>query len=119
FPGALAWSGPGDVRAWRMAHLEGILNGLTLIGVAAVGSELALGERAQAVVAWALVVTAWGNMIASLIGPRTGGRGLQFGHGGATSLMYVLFVVAVAAVVIAMALVCRGAFRAASAPAAQ
>jgi len=115
FPGALDWTGPGDVRAWRMAHLEGILNGLTLIGVAAVGSQLALGERAQAIVAWALVVTAWGNMIASLIGPLSGGRGLEFGHGAANSLMYLLFVVAVAAVVVAMALVCRGAFRAASA----
>src|SRR5262249_46368507 len=33
FPGAIDWTGSTDVRAWRMAHLEGILNGLTLIGV--------------------------------------------------------------------------------------
>jgi hypothetical protein len=33
FP-ALDWAPPGDVRAWRMAHLEGILNGLTLIAIA-------------------------------------------------------------------------------------
>jgi hypothetical protein len=68
-PGAIEWTVPGDVRAWRMAHLEGILNGLTLIGVAAVGDRLALGERAQRVVAWALVATAWGNVVASVIGP--------------------------------------------------
>ena len=113
FPGAIDWTGSTDVRAWRMAHLEGILNGLTLIGVAAVGSRLALGERAQAVVAWALIVTAWGNMVASLVGPLAGGRGLEFGHGIANSAMYVLFVVAVVAVIVAMALVARGAFRAA------
>ena len=111
FPGAIAWNGPGDVRAWRMAHLEGILNGLTLLAVAAVAPQLGLGARAQRVLGWALLVTAWGNMIASLVGPLSGGRGLEFGGGLANSLMYLLFVAAVVAVVIAMALVCLGGFR--------
>jgi hypothetical protein len=112
---SLEWTPPGDVRAWRMAHLEGILNGLTLIGVAAAGRRLVLGERAQRWVAWGLVVTAWGNVIASLIGPLFGVRGLRVGDGPANSLMYLLFVVAIVAVVIAMALVARGAFAAARA----
>ena len=111
FPGAVAWNGPGDLRAWRMAHLEGILNGLTLLGVAGVAPHLSLGERTQKVVGWSLIVTAWGNMIASLVGPIFGGRGLEFGDGVANSLMYLLFVVAVVAVMLAMALVCVGAFR--------
>jgi hypothetical protein len=50
-------------------------------------------------------------MIASLVGPLFGGRGLEFGGGVANSLMYVLFVVAIVAVVVAMALVSVGAFR--------
>ena len=108
-PGALEWQMPGDVRAWRMAHLEGILNGLTLFAVAAIGPRLTLSARAHAVLAWSLVVTAWGNIVASLIGPMFGGRGLEFGGGTANSLMYVLFVVAVGAVIVAMVLVFRGA----------
>ena len=110
---ALEWIPPGDVRAWRMAHLEGILNGLTLIGVAAAGRRIVLGARAQAWVAWGLIVTAWGNIVASVIGPIFGVRGLELGDGLANSLMYLLFVVAIVAVMVAMSLVARGAFAAA------
>ena len=38
-------------------------------------------------------------------------RSLEFGGGVANSLMYVLFVVAVGTVMVALALVCVGAFR--------
>src|SRR5262245_61606363 len=110
---ALDWAPPGDVRAWRMAHLEGILNGLTLIAVAAAGRRVTLGARAQAWVGWGLIVTAWGNIVASVIGPVFGARGLEFGDGVANSLMYLLFVVAIVAVMVAMTLVARGAFAAA------
>jgi hypothetical protein len=110
-PGAISVSLPGDVRAWRMAHLEGILNGLTLFAVAAVLPAVHLRDREQAVVGWSLLVTAWGNTVASLLGPLSGGRGLEFGGGVANSLMYLLFVAAVVAVILAMLLICRGALR--------
>jgi hypothetical protein len=103
---------PGDVRGWRMAHLEGVLNGLTCFAGAAVAPYLRLSARAYAILAWALVVTAWGNMIASLIGPLFGGRGLVFGGSVSNSLMYVLFVVAVVTIALAMGLVVRGALTA-------
>ena len=109
-PGSIDWKPPGDVRGWKMAHLEGILNGLTLIAVAAVGDRLTLSVRAQAIVAWGLIITAWGNVIASTIGPIFGGRGLEFGGGNvANSLMYLLFVLAIGTVIVAMILVLRGA----------
>jgi hypothetical protein len=56
-------------------------------------------------------VTAWGNVVASVIGPLSGGRGLEFGGGVANSVMYLLFVAAVVAVLVAMWLVFRGASR--------
>jgi hypothetical protein len=104
---------PGDVRGWRMAHLEGVLNGLTLFVVAGVGRDLVLTQRAQLILFWSLLVTAWGNMIASIIGPIFGGRGLAFGLGLANNLMYVLFMAAVFAVIVAMVVIVRGAWRAA------
>jgi hypothetical protein len=110
-PGEIAVSLPGDVRGWRMAHLEGILNGLTLFAVAACFAYLRLTERAQRVLTWSLIITAWGNAIASLLGPLSSGRGLEFGGGVANSIMYLLFVAAVVAVIVAMVLVCRGALR--------
>jgi hypothetical protein len=112
FPFALATLAqpvPGDVRGWRMAHLEGVLNGLTCFAVAAVGPVLRLSPRAHAVLAWTIVVTAWGNQIASVMGPLLGGRGLELGHGLVNDVMYVLFVVAVVTIFVAMGLVVRGA----------
>ena len=50
-----------------------------------------------------LVVTAWGNIIASFIGPIFGGRGLVVGISVSNTVMYVLFVVAVITIVVAMA----------------
>jgi hypothetical protein len=35
----------GDVRAWHMAHLEGVLNGLLTFGAAAALKHLSLDER--------------------------------------------------------------------------
>src|SRR5207247_10030538 len=57
-PGALGVHLPGDVRGWRMAHLAGILNGLTLIAVASAAPWLTLGHRASAWVVWILVADA-------------------------------------------------------------
>jgi hypothetical protein len=108
-PGSIDWIPPGSDRAWRMLHLEGILNGLTLIAVAAAGDLLKLSDRAQKWVGWGLIVTAWGNVGASLLGPLVGGRGLEFGGGAGNSLMYLAFVAAVITVIVAMVLVCRGA----------
>src|SRR5207249_11639713 len=72
---------------------------------------LTLGRRGRHWVAWLLIATAWGNVLASVIGPIFGGRGLEFGAGAANSLMYLLFVAAVVAVLVAMGLVFWGAVR--------
>lgn len=109
----VAWAPPGDVRGWRMAHLEGILNGLTLLAVAACARLVTLGPRAQAWVVWGLILTAWGNMVASFIAPLFGVRGLEAGGGVANTVVFALFMVAVVAVIAAMALVARGALAAA------
>jgi hypothetical protein len=109
-PGSLDIQIPGDYRGWRMAHLEGILNGLLLIGVAAVGMRLRLGEAAARWVVWGLIVCGWGNVTASFIGPLTGTRGLSFTGFGWNTLVFLLFMLAIVAVFIAMTLVFRGAW---------
>ncbi len=109
-PGSLDIQIPGDYRGWRMAHLEGILNGLLLIVVAAVGMRLRLGEAAARWVVWGLIVCGWGNVTASFIGPLTGTRGLSFTGFGWNTLVFLLFMLAIVAVFIAMTLVFRGAW---------
>ena len=55
-------------------------------------------------------MTGWGNIVASWIGPLTGTRGLSFTGLSWNSLVFLLFMAAVVAVLIAMVLVVRGAF---------
>lgn len=109
--GDIAITMPGDTRAWRMAHLEGILNGLVLFAVAAFAPLLRLGRRESTALTWTLVVTAWGNTIAAILGPFTGGRGLELAGSFANRLMFLLFTASVVAVIAAMIIVARGAFR--------
>ena len=116
FVGEIAVAMPGDTRAWRMAHLEGILNGILLFAVAAIAPLLRLRGRESEILAWSLVVTAWGNTVAAILGPFTGGRGLAFGGGVANSIMYFLFVAAIVAVIAALVIVLRGALRSVRAP---
>ncbi len=99
---------PGDVRGWRMAHLEGVLNGVLLISVAAVAPLLRLGSRTAAWIKWGLLATAWGNILASWLGPLTETRGLRFG-GTANSIVFLLFMVAIVGVLGAMVSVALGA----------
>jgi hypothetical protein len=99
----------GSERAWRMAHLEGVLNGLLVIGVAAVGPALGLGAGRAVAVAWCMIVTAYGNVVASALGAACGVRGLAPGGSLVNTTVYVLFMVAVVTVVVGMGLVTAAA----------
>ncbi|NNL64622.1 MAG: hypothetical protein HKP30_00120 [Myxococcales bacterium] len=109
FPGRMPFDPPGDLRGWRMAHLEGILNGLLLIGVAAVGPLLRLGARGAGWLKWGLLVCAWGNITASWIGPLSETRGLAFTGLSWNGLVYLLFVAAIVGVIGAMVALFVGA----------
>jgi hypothetical protein len=113
FPYALVVTGsmPGAERAWRMAHLEGVLNGLLLVAIGAARESLSLSERESRWLAWSLILTAYGNVIASAIGAATGERGLSPELPIANLVVYAGFMVAVVAVLFAVVLAALGAFR--------
>jgi hypothetical protein len=111
FPFATATTSGADVRAWRMAHLEALLNGLLMLGVAAASPLLALGQRAQSILLWTLVVTGYGNALASWLAAGSGERGLAAGGTLANNLVFAGFMIAVVTVAIALVLVAVGAFR--------
>ena len=102
---------PGTVRAWRMAHLEGALNGMLLLLVAAVAGHLSMSTGRQRVLFYGLVITAWGNIIASINSALTGGRGLSFTGADANTVTYVLFMAAVFAVIAAFVLIAEAAWK--------
>ncbi|HTF35161.1 MAG TPA: hypothetical protein VK714_15870 [Myxococcota bacterium] len=113
YASAIASGEAESVRAWRMAHLEGVLNGLVAIALAAAGGVLVLSQRQQRVLAFSVVGMAYGNVVASILGAATGNRGLAAGGSLANTAVYVMFVAAVVGIFVALALAGIGARRAA------
>jgi hypothetical protein len=68
-PGVIEYQLPGTYDAWRMAHMEGIANGMMLwILAAALPALQSFMERIYRV-AVAMVLVAWTIVIASLLDP--------------------------------------------------
>lgn len=105
--GALA----GEERAWRMAHLEGVLNGLLVLAVAAAGDALVLSSRAQAVLAVSLIGMAYANVLASIVGASFGVRGLSAAGPPANTVVYLLFWLAIVGVFVGLGCAAVGARR--------
>jgi hypothetical protein len=111
FPFATTTTGGGDVRAWRMAHMEGLLNGLLMLAAAAASPLLVLGARAQSVLYWTLIITGYGNALASWLAAGSGERGLAAGGSLANNVVFGGFMIAVVAVIVALVMLVIGAFR--------
>jgi hypothetical protein len=111
FPHAFVLTGQivGEERAWRMAHLEGLLNGMLAMLAGAAGGSLVLSERQQAWLVWSLVVTGYGNVIASVLGATFGVRGLAFTGPPANAIMNLLFWIAILGILIGVGLLIAGA----------
>ena len=110
FPYAFVIAGDlaGTERAWRMAHMEGITNGLLIFGVAALLPTLRLGDGARRALAGCLLFTAYANTIAAVLGASTQQRGLAFGGSLANSTVFILFTLAIVTVFAAVGLVMHG-----------
>jgi hypothetical protein len=113
FPYALVVTGSmaGAERAWRMAHLEGVLNGLMLIAIGAAGNSIALSARQARWLRWTLIVTAYGNWLGATLGAWAGERGLTPEGPLANFAVYLIFTAAVIAVLVGLGLAALGAFR--------
>ncbi|HUD53154.1 hypothetical protein [Parvibaculum sp.] len=91
-----------QVRAWHMAHLEGVLNGLLMLAGAGVASLLTLTRNAARVIFWGLVVAGWTNIVASTISALTGGRGTGLTGLDWNSLDFLIFMAGIIGAIVAM-----------------
>lgn len=99
-PGKIAYQLPGSEKAWRMTHLEGVLNGLMLWLLAAVVPAMDLSVQQARKVVRALIVTAWTFPIASLFDALfPDSRGLRFGGPVTNFIPFFLFYVGILALV--------------------
>lgn len=71
----------GDRRAWNMAHLEGITNGLMLVGLAAVAPYIRLEALGQKILFWSWLTFAWLFTLPAIANAVFSTRGLEFGGG--------------------------------------
>lgn len=86
-PGSIDYQLPGSVKAWRMSHLEGVMNGLMLWLAAAALPVFRLPGTSARRVTYALLVTAWTFPVASLFDAFfDDSRGLRF-DGPVTNLI--------------------------------
>lgn len=76
---------PGEARAWNMAHLEGITNGLLLMVLGGLMPLIKPSARQARVVLWSAGIAAWGFTLPAWANALAGTRGLAFGGGPFTS----------------------------------
>jgi hypothetical protein len=92
----------GSERQWRMAHLEGLLNGLLVLAIAAFTTHFRLSPRWHTRLAWLLILTAYANVLASILGAWWGVRGLTPFFPLTNTLVFLLFAVALITVLVAL-----------------
>jgi hypothetical protein len=119
-PGAITAQLPGDPARWRGAHVGAITNGLMAIAVGLALPLAPMPDRTRRLVAWAIVVAVWGNIVfyvANALGAAN--HGLTFGDNrlGAADLLsrLVFFGASAGALVapVALLVLARAAFAAA------
>ena len=99
----------GDLRAWRMAHLEGVMNGLLCLAAAGVFRRLSLTAGQQRLMTWSFIVMAYGNIVASILGAWTGHRGLELAAPAANMAVFARFTSAIIGVFVGLGLLAYGA----------
>ena len=63
-------------RAWKLAHLEGVQNGILVLALAGAARLLSLANAAEKTVVWGAILAAYGNAIGGILGAVSGQRGL-------------------------------------------
>jgi hypothetical protein len=111
--GAALVEGWGEeaARAWKLAHMEGVQNGILLIALAGAAHWLTLGATGERVVVWGAGLAAWGNTVGALLGALTGMRGLAPQGPAANWLVFVAFMFGMWGVLIAVPVAAAGAWR--------
>lgn len=102
---------PGNADDWTLAHMEGLVNGLLMLAVAACSSLLLLSDRQYKLLLWSLVITGYGNALYGWVRGLFSVQGLDFSPPLSNQLAAILGGVPVIFAFIAIALVIFGAYK--------
>ena len=106
--------GAETARAWRVAHTSLIMVGILYIAIAAIGHHLVLAHVAARFATWSFVVAAYGFVLAFIVGPSIGARGLEPTGPVSNILIFVIFVISILLAFLAVGVIAWGAFSALS-----
>ncbi|GBG31760.1 Hypothetical Protein FCC1311_079852 [Hondaea fermentalgiana] len=106
---ALARKSTGTERAWKMAHLEGLLNGMSMLLVASIMPVLrSLSAKELRELTVTMMLTGYGNSVAAALCAQMSVRGLASGGSVANRVANAGFTVAVVTIVRALFLIMKG-----------
>lgn len=71
---------PGSVRGWKASHVGGLTNGLLMIAMAIILTQVQMSARLTRFVYWSFVLTGWGNTVFYWAANFSANRGVSF-HG--------------------------------------
>jgi len=113
-PGSIDYQLPGTYDAWRMAHMEGIVNGFGLWIVALILPIVPLSDVLRVRVTWGMIVVAWTIVVAAALDPLyPEARGLAFGGNAANMAAFFLFYVGILTVIWVVIMIAVRSLRAA------
>ncbi len=99
-PGKIDYQLPGSYDAWRMAHMEGVINGLALWLLALVLPVVPVSEALCRRLTWAMILAAWTIVSASALDPLfPQARGLSMGGSVPNTIAFLLFYVGIVAAI--------------------
>lgn len=68
---------PGSIRAWHLAHLQGVLVGILILALSSVVTLLNMEGRKLWILAYCFVVTGYCYSIGPVFGALVGARGIE------------------------------------------
>ena len=98
-------------RAWRLAHMEGVQNGILLLALAGSSPWIKVTARRERVVAWGVIVAAYGNVIGGILGALLGYRGLAPQGPLANWVVFLAFMFGMWGLLVAVPVAAGGAWR--------
>ena len=102
--------GEEAVRAWKLAHLEGLMNGMLVLVLGLALPRLGLGGRKPALLAWSMIVAGYGNTVGGAVGAIAGVRGLEPEGPAMNAFVFACFMVGMWGALVAVALAIWGAW---------
>jgi hypothetical protein len=99
----------GSMRAWHLAHLQGVLTGILLIAASSFITHLPLSPGSRSTVAYSFVITGYCYSIGPIFGAFFGVRGIEPVAPLSNLVMYTSNLVASISIIVGLVLTIYGA----------